>query len=342
MQRDQKRCPSSVPSNHLQSCHLPTFCWGPSQRDEASCSYQARSKVKALRSSPSQPRARAQGNLDTYFPGTNDMQRSDEERGASQGGSVAVPVGDGHPPSQLGLVRDPQGDPTNVAGGDGYPASWLVSRADAQGDGMDVGTGRAFPPSRLDRALELTWHARGPQRAKYKAEIGKSSQQPSEVLKEILKDLDKSAHRRDDATPVRDEPMEADSIAFKPVSEKEKQEKEKPKAKLDKTKRKAEVAVLPKRDKIIKPAKASQEKLDTDREESPPMEPAVKKVKEELPKTDNVKTSSSQKDEKALGSPGEVHPKVTKDHPETRPANEETAKTGHQKETKSEKPSNKE
>ncbi|KAM6032861.1 LOW QUALITY PROTEIN: E3 ubiquitin-protein ligase RBBP6-like [Theristicus caerulescens] len=147
---------------------------------------------------------------------------------------------------------------------------------------------------------------------------------------------------RDDATPVRDEPMEADSIAFKPVSEKEKQEKEKPKAKLDKTKRKAEVAVLPKRDKIIKPAKASQEKLDTDREESPPMEPAVKKVKGELPKTDNVKMSSSQKDEKALGSPGEVHPKVTKDHPETRPANEETAKTGHQKETKSEKPSTKE
>ncbi|KAM6045017.1 uncharacterized protein LJ206_018850 [Theristicus caerulescens] len=88
MQREQKRCPSSVPSNHLQSCHLPTFCWGPSQRDEASCSCQARSKVKALRSSPSQPRARAQGNLDTYSPGTKDMQRSDEERGAGQGGSV--------------------------------------------------------------------------------------------------------------------------------------------------------------------------------------------------------------------------------------------------------------
>ncbi|KAM6090467.1 uncharacterized protein LJ206_004428 isoform 2-T2 [Theristicus caerulescens] len=107
---------------------------------------------------------------------------------------TAVPVGDGHPTSQLGLVREPQGDPTDVAGGDGYPASWLDSRADAQGDGMDVGTGRAFPPSRMDRALELTWHARGPQRAKYKAEIGKSSQQPSEVLKEILKDLEKAAH----------------------------------------------------------------------------------------------------------------------------------------------------
>ena len=148
--------------------------------------------------------------------------------------------------------------------------------------------------------------------------------------------------RRDDATPVRDEPMEADSLAFKPVSAKEKKEKEKPKAKIDKTKRKAEVAVLPKNDSIIKPAKASQEEVDTDREESTRMEPAVKKVKEELPKTDSVKTSSSQKAEKALGSPRKVHPKVTKDHPETRAANEETAKKDHRKATKSEKPSNKE
>ncbi|XP_075029981.1 E3 ubiquitin-protein ligase RBBP6-like [Calonectris borealis] len=62
---------------------------------------------------------------------------------------------------------------------------------------------------------------------------------------------------RDDATPVRDEPMEADSIVFKPMSEKEKKEKDKPKAKIDKTKRKVEVAVPPKTDNIIKLAKAS-------------------------------------------------------------------------------------
>ncbi|KAM6033096.1 uncharacterized protein LJ206_001838 isoform 1-T1 [Theristicus caerulescens] len=122
---------------------------------------------------------------------------------------TAVPVGDGHPTSQPDLVRDPQGDPTDVAGGDGYPASWLDSRADAQGDGMDVGTGRAFEASGMDPALELTWHARGPQGAKYKAEIGKSSQQSSEVLKEILKDLDKSAHgvdgkRNTNATDPKD------------------------------------------------------------------------------------------------------------------------------------------
>lgn len=147
---------------------------------------------------------------------------------------------------------------------------------------------------------------------------------------------------RDDATPVRDEPMEADSIAFKPVSEKEKKEKDKPKAKIEKTKRKVEVAAAPKKDNVAKPAKASQEKADPDREKSPRTEPPVKKVKEELPKTDSVKTSSSQKDEKALGTPRKAHPKVTKDHPETRPAKEEKAKKEHPKEAKAEKPSSKE
>ncbi|NXW56042.1 RBBP6 ligase, partial [Eurystomus gularis] len=95
-----------------------------------------------------------------------------------------------------------------------------------------------------------------------------------------------------------------------------------------------------KKDTVAKPAKASQEKVDTDREKSPRMEPPVKKAKEELPKADSVKTS--QKDEKALGTPRKVHPKVAKDHPEARPAKEEKAKKDHPKEAKSEKPSNKE
>ncbi|KAM6225517.1 LOW QUALITY PROTEIN: E3 ubiquitin-protein ligase RBBP6-like [Spheniscus humboldti] len=86
---------------------------------------------------------------------------------------------------------------------------------------------------------------------------------------------------RDDATPLRDEPMEADCIAFKPVSEEEKKEKDKPKAKIDKTKQKVEVAVPPKKDNIIEPAKASQEKVDANGEKSPRKEPPVKKVKEE-------------------------------------------------------------
>ncbi|NXT44964.1 RBBP6 ligase, partial [Pelecanoides urinatrix] len=147
---------------------------------------------------------------------------------------------------------------------------------------------------------------------------------------------------RDEATPVRDEPTEEDSIAFKPVSEKEKKGKDKPKAKVDETKQKVEVAVPPKKDNIIKPAKTSQENVDTDCEKSLRMQAPVKKVKEELPKTENVKTPSSQNDEKTLGTPWKVHPKVTKDHPETRPAKEEKAKKDHPKETKSEKPSNKE
>ncbi|NWR76167.1 RBBP6 ligase, partial [Centropus unirufus] len=97
-----------------------------------------------------------------------------------------------------------------------------------------------------------------------------------------------------------------------------------------------------KKDNVVKPAKASQEKVDADREKSPRAEPPVKKVKEELPKTDSTKTSSSQKEDKALGTPRKAHPKVAKDHTESRPGKEEKAKKDHPKETKSEKPSNKE
>ena len=53
------RCRSSVPESHLQNCHLSTFCWGHSQRDEASRSYQAQEKVNTLGSPTSQHRARA-------------------------------------------------------------------------------------------------------------------------------------------------------------------------------------------------------------------------------------------------------------------------------------------
>ncbi|XP_040434775.1 uncharacterized protein LOC121080710 [Falco naumanni] len=58
----------------------------------------------------------------------------------------------------------------------------------------DVAIKRAFPASWLDPVLELTWHPRGPQRAKYKAVIRKSSQRSSDVLKKILKELEKAAH----------------------------------------------------------------------------------------------------------------------------------------------------
>ncbi|KAM9265253.1 uncharacterized protein RDI95_012805 isoform 1-T2 [Morus bassanus] len=83
---------------------------------------------------------------------------------------------------------------------------------------MDVGTGRAFPASGLDPALELTWHRRGPQRAKYKAETGKSSQRSSEVLKQILKELDKAAHEMDGETVEKEAPQEGGSHAV-PISD---------------------------------------------------------------------------------------------------------------------------
>ncbi|XP_052635783.1 uncharacterized protein LOC128138637 isoform X2 [Harpia harpyja] len=108
----------------------------------------------------------------------------------------AVPVADGHPTAQPDLVREPQGNPTDVAGRNGYPASQLGSRADTQGDRT------------------------GPQRAKHKAkaEIGKSSQWSPEVLKEILKELDKAAREMDCETVEKEAFQEGDSDAV-PVSD---------------------------------------------------------------------------------------------------------------------------
>ncbi|XP_042645116.1 uncharacterized protein LOC122153089 [Tyto alba] len=121
-------------------------------------------------------------------------------RARGLGVRAAVPVASGHPDSPPDLLWEPQGDPTDVAGGDGYPASQPASRADAQGDRVDVGAGRALPASRLDLALELTWHRRGPPRAKYRAEMEKSSPRSSEVLEGVLKELDKAAHETDQET----------------------------------------------------------------------------------------------------------------------------------------------
>ncbi|NXW83467.1 RBBP6 ligase, partial [Alopecoenas beccarii] len=94
-----------------------------------------------------------------------------------------------------------------------------------------------------------------------------------------------------------------------------------------------------KKDDIIIPAKTSQETVDTDCENSPQMEPPVKKVKKELSKTDSAIISSFQKDEKAPGTPWKFYPKVTEDHPGTRTAKDEKVKRDHPKETKSEEPS---
>ncbi|XP_010119066.1 PREDICTED: E3 ubiquitin-protein ligase RBBP6-like, partial [Chlamydotis macqueenii] len=86
---------------------------------------------------------------------------------------------------------------------------------------------------------------------------------------------------RDYATSVRDEPTESNVIAFKALSEKEKKQKDKPKAKIGEKKRQVEAVDPPRTEKLRKPTKASQEKVDTDHERSPQMEPPAKKVKEE-------------------------------------------------------------
>ncbi|GAB0192579.1 hypothetical protein GRJ2_001723200 [Grus japonensis] len=85
----------------------------------------------------------------------------------------------------------------------------------------DMGRGRALPAPRLDPALELTWHPRGPQRAKYKAETGKRSQQSSEDLKEILKELDKAARELDRET-VEEEALQEGGSQAVPVSDEKK------------------------------------------------------------------------------------------------------------------------
>ncbi|XP_074781916.1 uncharacterized protein LOC141969737 [Athene noctua] len=106
--------------------------------------------------------------------------------------ALAVPGASGHSTAQPALVREDQGHPTEVSGGDGSAASQLRSRGEAQGDRTDVGTGRALPARRADPALELRWRRRRPQRAKDNAEVGQPSQPYSEVLQEILKELERA------------------------------------------------------------------------------------------------------------------------------------------------------
>ncbi|KAM6063306.1 uncharacterized protein VSU04_008162 isoform 3-T3 [Chlamydotis macqueenii] len=74
-----------------------------------------------------------------------------------------------------------------MAGGNKDVASLLGSRADVQGDRVDVATAQA---PWLGPADGLAWHPRG---AKYKAKIKKHSQQSSDVVRNILKELEKAA-----------------------------------------------------------------------------------------------------------------------------------------------------
>lgn len=141
---------------------------------------------------------------------------------------------------------------------------------------------------------------------------------------------------KDDATPVRDEPMDAESIALKPLSDKDKREK--PRVKVDKTKRKADTQ--PKRETPSKVIKV--EKVGNGEKAKPvSTEPPPKKVKEEPPKNENPKHVSSQKDDKAM-LPRKVHLKAIKDNPDNKQSKDEKNKKEHAKDSKPEKPAVKE
>lgn len=99
---------------------------------------------------------------------------------------------------------------------------------------------------------------------------------------------------RDDATPVRDEPMDSASVPYKSASDKEK--KDKTKSKTEKVKRKTESGTQ-KKEAPAKSTKPAREKdADSGRERVVPTEPAIKRIKEEPPqKTDGSKPHTSEK-----------------------------------------------
>lgn len=234
-------------------------------------------------------------------------------RNVGTGYSERLPSREGHGMKEVAKLKDKE---VEIPPGDGKGNKHKKHRKRRKGD-----EGEGFPNADL---LEGSRKPRDPA-------PGEEGSKPDPLF---------MLPSRDDATPVRDEPMEADSVAFKPTSDKER--KEKPKAKAEKTKRKAEGPATTKKEVQVKPAKAPQEKGEADREKSPRADPPVKKAKEELPKADPIRSVSSQKDEKALGTPRKVHPRSSKEHPETRSTKEEKAKKDPPKEVKQEKQSSKE
>lgn len=170
------------------------------------------------------------------------------------------------------------------------------------------------------------------------------------------------ASSRDDATPVRDEPMESPTVPYKATSDKDRREKVKGKS--EKLKRKPE-ANAPKKESSIKTSKSCREKeADLDREKSPHCEPAVKRAKDDFSqKVDSGKQHTSQREDKAPptrrvvqkptkhsqeSKPVKEEPKVKKEHVkeaprhDKAPSKDEKPKTDTEKAIKSEdKPANK-
>lgn len=122
---------------------------------------------------------------------------------------------------------------------------------------------------------------------------------------------------RDDATPVRDEPMDSTSVPYKSASDKEKKEK----TKTEKVKRKTE-SVAQKKEAPAKSTKPAREKeADVGRERVVSTEPAIKRIKEDpVPKTDTSKPHTSEK----LMLPRKLmQSRPVKQHQEQKPVKEE-------------------
>ncbi|XP_052641982.1 uncharacterized protein LOC128141371 [Harpia harpyja] len=108
-----------------------------------------------------------------------------------------------------------------VPAGEGDAASRLGSRTEAPGDGMvtDGPVGRTFPAPRLDAFLQPGWHRRGPPRAKYPADGGKKSLQPSEFRRQMLEELERG--HGTDREAVQKELFSGGSSGSLPVSAEE-------------------------------------------------------------------------------------------------------------------------
>ncbi|XP_064354510.1 uncharacterized protein LOC135323788 isoform X3 [Dromaius novaehollandiae] len=109
----------------------------------------------------------------------------------------------------------------DVAVEDGYPVSRLGAGFEPQEIPTDVAMRRASLASRLDPFLEPWQHATGPQRAQYEAKMGKSSQESSEVLQEILKDLEGAAENHQET--LEKETFPAGGSHSLPVSDEERE-----------------------------------------------------------------------------------------------------------------------
>lgn len=233
-------------------------------------------------------------------------------RGRGLGGAYAekLPVRDGHAQKDGAKAKDKEGE---GAAGDGKGSRHKKHRRRRRGE-----EGEGAPHAEL---LDTARKAR-------EAPSGDDSKADALFV----------LPGRDDATPVRDEPMDAESVPVRSMSEKDRRDRDKPKAKGDKAKRKSDGSTVSKKENAGKPVRAPQDKLEAEREKSPRPEPPPKKAKEEAPKADGAKPASAQKDDRAAGTPRKAHPKPTKEPPEVRAAKEDKAKREHTKGAKAERP----